>query len=181
VSGIAYPFYDNDAGEFSVGVGQAYVVSHECDIDTANNRPFNDTALLCPIIPLEMVLDRYLATRTPDQARSFVSALSKRTVDRATYIPTIPDALPHGGVLYLNAMTHTNVVEFERAGVERRCAVSAFGLRYIDAALGNAILKRPKVQPLPLTGDLARWSAPQGPTLRSALADLVGAIRNRRW
>jgi len=177
VRGVAFPFYDKDVSEFAVAIGRAYIVSHECDIDQTNNRPFNDTVLLCPIIPLEVVLERYLAGRNPEQARSFISALGNRRVDRAAYIPTIADELPNGGVLYLNSMTHTNVAELARDGVGRCCAVSAFGLRYVDAALSNAILKRPKAQPLPLAGDLARWSIDAGPTVAAALAELGRALR----
>jgi hypothetical protein len=179
--GLAYPYYDPAISEFAVAVGRAYVVSHECDIDQNNDRPFNDTVLVCPIIPFDTLLDRYLKGRTPDQTRSFISALGNRTVDRAAYVPTIADELPYGGVLYLNAMTHTNVAELQKAEVEPCCAVSAFGLRYIDAALSNAILKRPKAQPLPLTGDLARWSSDAGPNLRTAFHNLIEAIKGRRW
>jgi len=181
VRGIAFPFYDTDVSEFAVAVGRAYIVSHECDIDPANDRPFNDAVLLCPIIPLEVVLERYLARRTSEQAKSFISALGNRAVDRAAYIPTIADELPNGGVMYLNSMTHTNVAELARENVHRCCAVSAFGLRYIDAALSNAILKRPKAQPLPLTGDLARWSTEHAPTVTSALAELTKALRRGAW
>lgn len=181
VRGLAYPFYDTDEAEFAVGVGRAYIVSHECDIDPANDRPFNDTALICPIIPLEVLLDKYLAGRTEDQVRSFINALGRRAVDRAAYIPTIADELPYGGVLYLNAMTHTNVAELNRKGVEKCCAVSAFGLRYVDAALNNALLKRPKAQSLPLTGDVARWSVREGPSMSSALGDLARALKAGRW
>jgi hypothetical protein len=179
--GLAYPFYDREISEFVVGVGRAYIVSHECDIDPANSRPFNDTLLVCPIIPLEVVLDNYLAGRSAGQTKSFVRALGNGTVDRAAYIPTIADELPYGGVLYLNAMTHTNVAELGRNGVVCCCAVSAFGLRYIDRALSNAILKRPKAQPLPLTGDLARWSTEAGPTVAVALKELGKAVLRRVW
>jgi len=126
-------------------------------------------------------LNKYLAGRTEDQTRSFISALGRRTVDRAAYIPAVADEFHYGGVLYLNAMTHTNIAELNREGVQKCCAVSAFGLRYVDAALNNAILKRPKAQPLPLTGDLARWSAREGPSMSSALGDLARALRARRW
>lgn len=181
VRGLAYPFYDRDVSEFAVGIGRAYIVSHECDIDPANIRPFNDTVLLCPIIPLELVIEHYLAGRTERQTKSFIDALGNGTVDRAAYIPTIADELPYGGVLYLNSMTHTNVVELDRDSVGCCCAVSVFGLRYIDRALGNAILKRPKAQPLPLSGDLARWSAEPGPTVTAALTELGKALRRKVW
>jgi hypothetical protein len=177
VKGVAFPFFDKAKSEFSVGIGRVYVVSHECDIDLQNNRPFNDMALLCPIIPLEAVLERYLAGRTEDQSRAFVDALGKRTVDRAAYIPTISEELPYGGVLYFNSITHTHVSEFHRPGVEKCCSLSGFGLVYMDAALSHAVLKRPKAQALPLSGDLARWSESRGYRVRRAFAELQQALR----
>lgn len=177
---LALPFYNKSASEFSVALSLAYVVSHECDIDPANHRPFNDLAVVVPIIPLGTLLTTYLSKRTDEQARAFVDALAKRTIDRAAYIPTIADELPHGGVLYLNSMSHTHVSEFAKAGVDRCCTVTAFGLQYMDAALSHALIKRPKAVALPLTGDLDRWRSREGPTIRNALVDLYTAVKSRR-
>lgn len=178
--GLGYPFYDTAISEFAVAIGQAYVVSHECDVAPENERPFNDMAVICPIIPLESLMRRYLATRSPDQARAFIDSLSKRKIDRLAYIPTIADALPLGGVVYLNSLTHTHVSEFEKAGVERCCSVTAFGLPYMDSALSNALLKRPKAVPLPLTGDYARWSSRPHRPIKQAATELILALKEWR-
>lgn len=174
--GLAYPVFDRREGEFSVVTGWAYVVSHECDIDPANDRPFNEAVLICPIIPLETVLSRYLSAKSPEKIRSFLIALGRREVDRAVYIPTIADNLPYGGVLYLNALTHTDVKELSLVGVERCCAVSAFGLRYLDAALHNALLKRPKAQRLPLSDLISEDSQTDTSDLKEAFRVMLREI-----
>ena len=150
LDGAAYPIYDDGAGEFAVAEGIVYVVSHECDLSQENERPFNDAALVCPIIPLQLVLDHYLLGLSADKVRSFIHQLSASRVDRAAFIPTIPDRLPHGGVLYFSTMTSTTVSELKRPNVATPCAVTVPGLKYIDDRLHQAILKRPKDQPLPL-------------------------------
>lgn len=147
----AYPLFNAADGEFAVVAGLVYVVSHECDIDPANDRPFNDAALVCPIIPLDAAVARLSAERGEANTRSFLSQVAGRLVDRVAYVPTIPDRLPFGGILYFNNISHTQVRELEAAEVIRCCAVSVFGLRYVDAALHQAILKRPKSDRLPFS------------------------------
>lgn len=182
LSRLAYPTYVEDEQEFATVLGLAYIVSHECDIDPRNDRPFNDHAVICPIIPLEVVLQRYLAGRTDAQIRAFIDALAKSRVDRAAYIPTIADVLPYGGILYFSALTSTHVHEFSCPEVSRTCAVSVPGLQYVDARLHQAILKRPKAQLLPMADDMKLPE--QNPSrllekLRSSASELRGWWKGR--
>lgn len=156
LSKVAYPIYLQGEQEFATAIGMAYIVSHECDIDPANDRPFNDMVLVCPIIPLEIALQKYIAGRTADQTKAFIEALARSRVDRIAYIPSIHESLPYGGILYFSAMTSTHFNELERPDVKKVCAVSVPGLRYIDHRLHQAILKRPKAQQLPLAGEIGR-------------------------
>lgn len=144
----AFPFYDDEDSEFAIAEGLVYVVSHECDIAQGNDRPFNDAALICPIIPLQNMMDEYLADLPEEKVTSFLHQLSSSRVDRAAYIPTIADRLPHGGILYFNTLTSTSVVELAKPGVTVQCAVSEPGVKYIDDRLHRALLK-PKDQRLP--------------------------------
>src|SRR5206468_2128251 len=48
---VAYPVYNDDDADWDIAEGLVYVVSHECDIAPENDRPFNEAALVCPIIP----------------------------------------------------------------------------------------------------------------------------------
>lgn len=152
--GVAFPIYLDDEQEYATAVGTVYVVSHECDIDPDNARPFNDRVLICPIIPLEIVLEDYLPGIGEEKLEGFIRHLGRRNIDRIAYIPPIADDLPYGGVLYFSAISHTHIAELTRDPVTRSCAVSAFGLRYIDTAMHQALLKRPKANVLPLTDQL---------------------------
>jgi hypothetical protein len=151
LSRVGYPLYLEEEENFATAEGMAYVVSHECDIDPDNDRPFNDRVLICPIIPLGDVIDIYLEDRTEDQTRSFIEALARQTVDRVAYIPEIADALPYGGILYFSALSSTHLLEVRREAVQMHCSVSGPGLQYVDHRLHQALLKRPKAVPLPLT------------------------------
>jgi len=154
LNNVAYPAYDDDAGDFVVAEGLCYVVSHECDISLENDRPLNNAALLCPVIPLQSLLQHLEEIRTEDQVRGFIASLAKSEVDRAAYIPTIAEVLPDGGVLYFGTICSTDVRELARDSVQTVCAASYFGLEYIDQRLHQAILKRPKDQRLPLTPEI---------------------------
>lgn len=149
LNNATYPVYDDDAADWQIVEGLVYVVSHECDIAQENERPFNDAALICPIIPLSNVIDQYLAGLTVDQTRSFVHQLANSNVDRAAFIPAIADHLPHGGVLYFSTITSTSVLELMREEVILQCAITVPALKYIDDRMHHAILKRPKDQALP--------------------------------
>lgn len=150
LNNVAYPMYNDEARDWDVAEGLVYVVSHECDIAQENDRPFNDAALICPIIPLEDVVAEYLSDLSIEQIRSFIYQLAGSRVDRAIFIPAIPERLPRGGVIYFSIMTSTSVRELLRPAVVTECAVTVPGLKYIDDRMNQALLKRPKDQLLPL-------------------------------
>lgn len=150
LNNVAYPVYNDDDADWDIAEGLVYVVSHECDIAQENDRPFNDAALVCPIIPLANVIDQYLADLTPEQTKSFIHQLADSKVDRAIFLPAIPEHLPHGGVLYFSTMTSTSVQELIKPEVVAECAVTVPALKYIDDRMHQALLKRPKDQLLPL-------------------------------
>lgn len=182
LSKVAYPIYIEAEQEFASVLGMAYVISHECDIDPANDRPFNEMVLVCPIIPLEIVLQKYLAGRSTDQTRAFIEALSRSRVDRVAYIPTIHGLLPYGGILYFSAITSTHFNELTRPAVRKICAVSVPGLRYIDHRLHQALLKRPKAQLLPLAGAvdrIAEDSDTSETSIKAMLAKFIMKVRAR--
>lgn len=144
---VAYPLYDVEESDFAVVTGLAYVVSHECDMDQANIRPFNDYGVICPIIPLQAVLERLLQAMAEEQIVSFLGAVGRRAVERVLFVPAIHDVLPEGGIMYLGALTSTHVTELQRDGVSTCGAVSVYGLRAIDYALEQAF-RKPKAQRL---------------------------------
>jgi hypothetical protein len=50
--GVRYPIYVEATYLFMTVRGMVYVLTHECDVDPNNIRPFNDDVLICPVIPL---------------------------------------------------------------------------------------------------------------------------------
>jgi hypothetical protein len=153
---VAFPLYSVAEQDFEIVEGLVYILSHECDIDQANERPYSDLATLCPIIPLEAAFEKYLERRSSNEAGAFFGNVGKRLVERITYIPAIAEHLPYGGLLYFGMLSHTHVDELSNERVLRCAAVSMYGLQSIDAALQQAFAK-PKAQASPLVGDLRRW------------------------
>ena len=84
------------------------------------------------------------------QTKSFIHQLADSKVDRAIFVPAIPDPLPYGGVLYFSTMTGTSVRELLKPEVVTECVVTVPALKYIDDRMHQALLKRPKDQALPL-------------------------------
>lgn len=147
VSPAAYPAYSVDDGDFLVVEGLVYVLTHECDLADENNRPFNDHAVICPIIPMDAALDAYQQEFGNEQAASFFDAIGKRMVERVVYLPPISDVLPLGGLMYFGFLTNTHVSELRRANIVKSAAVTAYGLNIIDIAIENAF-RRPKAEML---------------------------------
>lgn len=145
--GIRYPLYDEERNIFFTVEGLVYVLTHECDIDQANDRLFNTDLLICPIIPFPDFVSEYQKVLDVDQLRNFITQLAARNVSRVVYLPTIPNHLPYGGLMYLNRITSTNLSAFKLPGVDHICAVTAHGLHLIDQALNNHLL-RPKSERL---------------------------------
>lgn len=123
-----------------------YVLTHECDVDVANDWPFNDFVCFCPVIPLAAFIAKYQG-RWVDEERlaSFLTAVAQRHVSRVVYVPPGPGLLSHGGLVYLNNIDSTHISSFE--GLEPLVALSEYGLREIDTAFKNS-LWRPKADRL---------------------------------
>jgi hypothetical protein len=137
-SNLRQPAFDPDRRLYRTVRGLAYVVTHECDVSQANNRPFNDSVLICPLIRFERFVEEFQGM---SNLGAFLGELATRDVFRAVYVPTLADA-QYGAILYLNRITTTHVSAFEEEGVECVGAVSATGLREIDAALSNLLMRQ---------------------------------------
>lgn len=138
---LAYPLFDIESRTYITAEGLAYVLTHECDVEPANERVLNEDLLICPIIPLAALVAEYENVLSGQLLPAFLGNLGARLVSRVVFIPAIQPELELGGVLYLNHITHAHVSSFERASPV--CAVSAFGLQHIEYSLENHLL-RPK-------------------------------------
>lgn len=144
-----YATYSRDEEDYVVVDGLVYVLTHECDISEENDRPFNDFAVVCPITPLELVAEEYVARFNADKAQQFFDALAQEAIERVVYVPPIADVLPLGGVMYFGLLSSIHVSELLRDTVERCGALTVFGLSVIDRAVQRAFL-RPKSEELAL-------------------------------
>lgn len=137
---VRCPEFDPDHSIFVTVERQAYVLTHECDIDPANERAFNDHLLICPVIRLEDFVAEFEAEfASRDALVGFLVATAKRQVSRVVFLPAA-GGLEKGGLLYLNALASTHVSTL--ADKRPFAAVSAFGLQSIDYALQNHLLRQ---------------------------------------
>lgn len=148
-SDILFPIFNEKEKLFETAAGLVYILTHECDIDQANPRPFNTHLLICPIIDFREFVDEFQAGHTEGDFISFLARLGRREVSRLIYIPHYLPHLPYGGLLYLNRITHTHVNMFKNKNAKRICTLTNYGLMELDSALKNHLL-RPKDEKLPL-------------------------------
>lgn len=149
---VRQPIYDVEQQLFLTVEEPAYVLTHECDVDPANDRPFSNYLLICPIIRFEDWFAAYTEDHGDDELGAFLGNVANRRVSRVFYLPPLPQLIDYGGLLYFNQITHTHISE---VSVERgKCVatVTEYGLTKIDHMLENHVL-RPKAQPLAM----ARW------------------------
>jgi hypothetical protein len=142
-SNVRQPAFNPGRNLYSTVKSHVYVVTHECDADQRNDRAFIDSVLVCPIIPYQSFIGD---CATHPNLPGFLAEIATRRVYRLLYIPPI-DPLEFGGVLYLNRITNVHVSAFSEAGTLCLGAVAGIGLREVDAALANLLL-REKAQPL---------------------------------
>lgn len=145
---VEFPIFDRASSRFAVKSGLVYVVTHECDIDADNDRALNDLAIVCPITRLEDFIEAF-AVLGDETLEKVLDALGRRDISRAVYIPPMADVLPYGGLLYLNALSHTHRSKLQNDGAATVGCVTWRGLREIDLALERH-LRRPKADRLPL-------------------------------
>ncbi|MDA8362980.1 MAG: hypothetical protein M0Z84_03995 [Gammaproteobacteria bacterium] len=144
---VHFPIFNEDDQSFDTAIGIAYILTHECDIDQNNRRPFNTYLLICPVIDFRNFVTELQPLFSESDFISFLARVGKREVSRLIYIPHYQPHLPYGGLLYLNRITHTHVNVFANESVKRICSVTNYGLKEIDAALENHLL-RPKDEQL---------------------------------
>jgi hypothetical protein len=145
---VRFPQYEPEAGLFDTVAGTVYVLTNECDVDQANDRAFNTHTLLCPIVPFDVFVATFQESEGEVGLLDFLGHLAERDIYRVLYIPHVGEALPFGGLMYLNQISSTHVSAFELDGAAPVSAVTPYGLTFIDTALEN-ILFRPKAEPLP--------------------------------
>jgi hypothetical protein len=145
---VRYPLFSIDEHLFLTTEGPAYVLTHECDVDPANRRAFNEDVVICPLIPLATFLEQYSNEfGDGDGLRNFLVEIARRGVSRVVYFPPSAAALEHGCLLYFNGLASTHMSVFRDQ--QPSTALSQYGLRHVDAAFQNHFM-REKAEPLGL-------------------------------
>ncbi len=147
--GIRYPIYSPETELYQTVEGAVYLLTHECDVDQRNARPFNTDLLICPVLDFRLFVEEYQNEFSEEVLISFISRLGLRDVSRVIYIPHYDENLPYGGLLYLNQICNTNIASLSKQSARRLCSVTSYGLQIIDQSICNHML-RPKVEAVPL-------------------------------
>ena len=144
---VTFPLFDSEANRFKAQTAVVCVLSHECDLDPANDRFLNGMALICVVLPLEAVVTAAQKAAFPDdELGAFLGNVARRRTPRCVYFPPMVEILPSGGLLNLNLVASTIVSEL----TSERCvgALSAHAYRTVTLALEQH-LTRPKSERLP--------------------------------
>jgi hypothetical protein len=135
---VRYPVFNTAEGVYDTYEGYVYVLTHECDVSQDNNRPFNQNALICPIIPLDDCLEQFKSNMTDDVIGSFLANIAIEEVSRVKYLPPINEQdLPYGGLLDLNRISNTNISQL----IERITSLTNYSLQILDYQLTNHLLR----------------------------------------
>ena len=110
--GILFPIFDESSQRFQTAQGLVLVLTHECDVDQSNDRFFNDSVLVCPIINMETLVEGFSKMNALTNLEGLLPEIGKNNVFRVQYLPPIEQHLDFGGYLYLNQITSTFVTTF---------------------------------------------------------------------
>lgn len=150
VDRLAYPVFVPTAGAYGTRAGPALILSHECDIDPDNIRPFNSNVLVAPITKLSSYIDSVKGVYTPEETKSFLLNVAAGKTTRLCFLPRFGDEggpLYSGGIVDLNFLASCGVSALVAS--EKVCSLSGFAITTIDVALQNHLL-RPKAEKPPL-------------------------------
>ena len=146
-----FALFDPDRSIYRTAEGVTYILTHECDVEVANDRLFNTDLLVCPLMPLELLVEELQAVQTREQVAGFLGNLGARNIPRLVYLPPITGAFDHGAVMFLNQITNAPA-EVLRSRAHLVCALTAFGLAEVEYALEHHLL-RPKAERIALSGE----------------------------
>lgn len=141
--GVRFAAYNRVDSVFDTLEGRCYVLTHECDVDAGNERLFNYSVLVCPIIDFDSWVEEYQEELGEERLKDTLGRLANREIFRVMYLPPLPPVLPHGGLMYFNEITHTHSDWFQTATPRFLASVTSYGLTKIDQMLQN-VLFRPK-------------------------------------
>jgi hypothetical protein len=142
--GIRYPVYVDEECRFKTVEGIVYVLTHECDVSAQNVRSFNEDILICPLIPFEFFVEKFLSEAGgDDKLRPYLKNLGSGRMSRLMYFPKINGYCNFGSIMFLNQMCATNLRVFGLESAERIAALGPVGAHEVERVLREHLL-RPK-------------------------------------
>lgn len=147
---VRVPLYNPSTREFLTGAGPVLVLTHECDVDPANNKSmFNNRVLVAPILPFNIFCEEWLNRSDKNSLHQATKGLAADSISRAFLLPPAgTGTLEFGGIIYLNNLCGTGIGEFGVDDCELRLALSTFAMSLIDRKLGHHLF-REKADQLP--------------------------------
>lgn len=142
VSSIPMPVYLPDQEAYATGKGAALVLTHECDIDPDNIRPFNDKALVAPLIRFEKYVQTASQEYSSQEINAFASNVASGNTTRLCYLPRFGDGsspLHFGAFIDLNYITSCGIQSLIRSPI--LCSLSGYAISFIDRALQNHLFR----------------------------------------
>jgi hypothetical protein len=145
--GIRFPAYDQEQKIFSTLEGPVLVLTHECDVDRANQRSFNELVIVCPIIKFDDWAEAQMELNGESGLLNTAHDLAAGNIFRVGFLPPM-EILPLGGLLYLNQLSHTHAEVFGFSSAKVVASLSSYSMRILDYKLQNHLF-RPKSDQLP--------------------------------
>ena len=137
---IRLPLFNEKTNKYLTVEAYVYVLSHECDFQDSNIRPFSDYLLVCPILDFEKFILNYITNFGDGKLQGFLAQLAQRNVYRAIYIPCY-DVYEYGGLLYFNLISHTHKSSFGNDLKKVIATTTPYSLRMIDSMLKNHLFR----------------------------------------
>ena len=144
------PYFNADKSEFLTGRGTACVLTHECDIEPDNERPFNDKLLVVPIIDFKIWFEHAIEKFDRDTANRIALDIVADQIFRVFFLPSIPNTnMDYGGFVYLNEVTNVDVLDVvEKSRII--CSLSDYSFRILSFKIENHLLRPKSSQLMPV-------------------------------
>lgn len=150
VTNVAIPVFLPDVDAYGTGRGAALILTHECDIDPENIRPFNDKALIAPIIRFDKYLETAAHDYSSQEINAFATNVARGNTTRLCFIPRFGDdksPLHFGAFIDFNYVTSSGLQSLVKSPI--LCSLTGYAIGVIDRALQNHLF-RAKVDRPPL-------------------------------
>ncbi len=153
-SKVRFPVWRKANRDYLTVSGTVLVLTHECDIDAENERPFNDMALLCPLIPFDKAV--LAIARSPEFNKKnterligYFANVAAAKVNQLIYFPAIDGAdFSRGALMYLNQISHTSRDQLTKDVAAWQGVLTSEAFIVLDEILRRHFL-RPKADKLP--------------------------------